>query len=187
MHCYISGGIVLNWLTPSLRDDFERLAQRLTLDTSEEPATRRQRERITELAALLPGLRLGERRRLLLLADSAPPVEIGSLAEVLEHLVGQFDLVWPALSEHHETIIGRARSHLKDLYEFARQFEDIGRRRKEADRLLKAIDDREVAMTRDDSRHQPLFPYMGYEVMAILPALRQITYPDVLELAIRAR
>ena len=174
----------MNWLTPSLQEDFSRFLARYTnrWPTTNIDPSQEQRRKVLTAAALLPGLRLCERRRLVLLAQSAPPVEIGRLAEALDRLTSNFDQLWPTLPEHHEQLIQRSRLHLGELYTFAQQLEDVRQRRDDAEKMLFELEEGVAFLHDKEPASEPIFHYIGYETDAIMSALRDISYPQALNL-----
>lgn len=120
-----------------------------------------------------------ERRSILLLAQSAPLVDLASLLQTLEHLENLFEISWEEMKDEHESVLERCRNQLNELYRFAEQLDEIYVRRMEAVRLLDVIDTDEL-LNRPAPSFEPVYPYMGYEVGAITHSLNSTKYPEAI-------
>jgi hypothetical protein len=171
----------MKFLTPVLRENLDLLKKKIRLPdyTTIDSSDLQRRARVIETGALLPGLRMCERRTILLLAQSAPLVELANLLQTLEHLVDLFEVSWEDMKEEHENILERCRDQLNALYKFAEELEEISLRREEALRLLELIDTSEM-LNRPAPSFEPVFPYLGYEVSAIAHSLNATKYPDAI-------
>lgn len=170
-----------DWLSVSLRKDLEELLRKVALPSApaDAPSDFDKRRSVLVIAATLPGLRMCERRRCIQLAQSAPPVELAPLAEVLGQLNESFNRIWPRLKAQHETILGRCRDRLAELDKQATLLQASYARRAEGRLLLDVIDNSASSASLTES-FAPLFPFLGYEVEAILVPLRKIRFPSVL-------
>jgi hypothetical protein len=176
------------WLSVSLGQDLATLRGKIALpDYSDHHKSDPERRiAVVDIAATLPGLRMCERRRAILLAQSAPPVELVALAEVLGRLMASFESVWPTLAKAHEDILAKTRQHLTLLAHFAEQLQNIQQRRERALILLDGLEGSPLMSPRD-VQPEPAFRFAGYEVSDLLVPLRRITYPDVLLKPSRSR
>jgi len=178
----LEGDSMIEWLSVSLKLDLDEVIRKIQLPTYLEHAatdTPRRRSAL-EVAATLPGIRMCERRRCIQLTQSAPPVDFAPLSEVLFQLNESFSAVWPRLRAEHETILGRCRDHLAELNRYADLLQAGYVRRAEALTTLELITGSSGAA--NDAAHpfEPLLPFLGYEVDALLVPLRTIKFPDVL-------
>jgi hypothetical protein len=171
----------MNFLTPVLKENFELLRKKMRLPDFSiiDRGDAERRARVIELGTLLPGLRMCERRSLLLLAQSAPLVELANLHQTLEHLEAKVDAVWPDVTQQHETVIERSLVQIRELYKFAEEIEEIYVRREAALRLLEVIDVN-GSLSRQAPGFEPVYNYLGYEVAAISHALNATKYPDAI-------
>lgn len=172
----------MNWLTPNLRESVRTLQQKIRLPdyTSVESKDRERRTHIVSVGAVLPGIRMCERRNLLLLAQSAPIVAAASIEQTLVALATSFEAEWNADQLDREQILEDARRNLSTLYEFAEQIEEIYVRREEATRILETLD-HAGTLARPAPNFEPVYPYLGYEVVNLTRGLNTIQYPAALK------
>lgn len=170
------------WLSVSLRRDLDELLRKVALPdfTKNAPSDFDRRRSVLVIAATLPGLRMCERRRCIQLAQSAPPVELATLAEVLGQLNNSFNACWPRLKAQHETILGRCRDRLSELDRYATLLEASYARRAEARSVLEIIEGTTLTSSSTNVLFEPLFPFLGYEVEVLLVPLRALKFPSVL-------
>jgi len=114
------------------------------------------------------------------LAQSAPPVELATLAEVLGQLNNSFNAFWPRLKAQHETILGRCRDRLAELDKYATLLQASYARRAEGRSLLELIEGTTLSSASTTVPFEPMFPFLGYEVEVILVPLRALKFPSVL-------
>jgi hypothetical protein len=167
---------VTAWLSLNLQEDLERLRSKIYLPTisTTDPEDHERRLRVVSIGSTVPGLRLCESRRIILLAQSAPSVDLAILHETLRYLDDSFNAMWPSITDKHERIIAACRRRLTDLGTFADHLKQVYSRREEAARLLESLLDVTSSGTLVD--FQPVYSYVGYEVQALLPALKVATY-----------
>jgi hypothetical protein len=172
----------MKFLTPVLKENLELLYKKIRLPdySNIDPNDYKRRARVIEIGALLPGLRMCERRAIILLSQSAPVVDLANLEQTLEHLVNKFEIAWDDVRDEHERILERCRTQLNELYMFVEQIEEIYKRREEATNLLDFIDTNNI-LSRTVTNFEPVYSYLGYEVTAITRALNSTQYPDVLK------
>lgn len=171
------------WLSVSLKEDLKRLVAKIRLppSSSADSADTARRVGIVETAAVLPGLRMAERRRLILLAQSAPAVELAALSEVLMQLSKAFAQYWQSDEVSHETILDRVRQHLSTLDVFATQLGSTYERRDAAAQVLEELEAFETPRSLSMALgFEPVYSYVGYEVETLLPILRERKYPEAL-------
>lgn len=176
--------VLPTWLPVHLRSDVETLVGLIPLHLSQDtPADeRKRRPGVLVHAATLPGLRLCEARRLLLLAQSAPAVDLALLFEALDRLATDFDTFYPSLGEDFERVVTRLRKRLGILHDYARRLAGTSVRRTEAEKFAAVLENSTSSPSLGTSRPRPYLIYVGYEVDALLPALKEIKYPSALEL-----
>jgi hypothetical protein len=170
------------WLSVSLRKDLDELLRKIMLPDHPQnaPSDSEKRRSVLVIAATIPGLRMCERRRCIQLAQSAPPVELATLAEVLGQMNNSFNNFWPRLKAQHETILGRCRDRLAELDRYATLLEASYARRAEGRSVLDLLEGTSLSSVSMSMPFEPLFPFLGYEVEAILVPLREIKFPSVL-------
>jgi hypothetical protein len=177
---------MMNWLSISLKADLEHLCSKVRLPdySSVDSGDSARRRLVLEVAASLPGLRMCERRKLFLLAQSAPLVDMAKLSEQLSILQQDFDKQWNRLTSVHEFVISNCRSHLIALSSFVDQLESVYTRREDAIKLLERLEDGRSGLSTGVSAigfgFEPIFSYSGFEVDSILPSLREVKFPDII-------
>ena len=169
-----------NWLSVALKNDLKQLITKIRLPDYSDSKDYERRKRVVEIAATLPGLRMCERRRLIFLAQSAPPVDLATLAETLTQLDNTFDELWLTIESNHEVFLNRCRIHLVELDTFADMLMSVYTRRDEANRILDSLEVTSSNVTINQSDIVSVYPYSGYEVEIFLPTLRAIKLPDML-------
>jgi hypothetical protein len=170
------------WLSVSLNRDLDELLRKIALPdyAHDAPSDADKRRSVLVIAATLPGLRMCERRRCMQLAQSAPPIELATLAEVLGQLNSSFNAFWPRLKAQHETILGRCRDRLAELDKYATLLQASYARRTEGRSLLELIERASLSSASTNVPFDPLFPFLGYEVEVLLVPLRAIKFPSIL-------
>jgi hypothetical protein len=173
-----------DWLSAALCDDLQSLTRKVWLPgASEQPDENFvRRTNVVQLSATLPGLRMCERRRCIILAQSAPTIDVVLLTEVLSQLHSAFLSEWSSLKgEAQEKILSRCRLRLTELSIFASQLAGVLDRRRSSSQFLQELDGVEALPTTIRETAEPIYPYLGHEVEVLLPALRTVTYPTVLQ------
>ena len=171
-----------NWLSVSLKNDLKQVVKKIRLPdySSIDSKDMERRTRVIEIAATLPGLRICERRRLILLSQSAPPVDLATLAETLTRLDESFSEVWPNIKASHEMFLTRCRNHLLELDAFADMLSSVYSRRDAADQIIDSIENIDITASDSKPNFVPIYSYLGFEVEVLLPTLRAIKFPEIL-------
>ena len=163
------------WMTVSLEEDAHRLADRVVPSTpSREGRDLNDRRRVAYLAAVLPELRLCVRRRLMLLAESAPALEIAQLGEALGRLESDFEVAWKARPHIHDAIHDQTRESLRALADLMTEIDTVRARR---DGAHLALGLSEAPDPVDATPGYPIYPYRGYEAAMVLTVIRSLSYP----------
>lgn len=174
---------MISWLPVSLQKDLDCLLKEIRLpDYSEiEENDHSRRINTIEISATLPGLRMCEQRRIFLLTQSAPPIELAVLSERLNQLNNSFEELWPKIEKSHEKIIINTRSKLIQLNTFVKELNNVYQQREMANQILENLDDYELdlIMKRADS-FAAVFPFLGYEVDIMIQSLQKLNFPDSL-------
>ena len=182
-----------DWITPRLKDEISNVwAKAQNLISNLDDQERSKRIGLMYLALSLPGLRLAERRQLIILSCNAPIVGVSELSGVVGIFKHRMKEKWQPRTpikpegpdtppnyisaKEQEQLIEATAFHLKDLNDFI-SFLSLAIERKQAAvkirREILGISDEHGASTQLRQSDFPI-TYGGYEVDALAEALRDI-------------